>query len=189
MALMRVHAHHDHVFDAFLPHEVVDFVSLVADAVDGLDLEFGNFPRPNQAHRARLFVGTTAVGVVDGKRAFGNAGLRRISGLAGGSGLGDLAGPVIRVRADRLGGAVDDQYALLAELRHDKVHPRGHFRNPCFGCLAPVVIPHVADNHGRLVRVPMLGCRGKIEVARPLAVSRDCGDATPDGWPRRRPPT
>ena len=103
-----------------------------------------------------------------GKRPSRDRRLAASQRLGGRGGLGRLAGRMICVKGHRLGGAVDDQHALIAELRHDLVHPRGHFGHPRRGRFAPVAIPHIAYHHRRLVRVPMLDRRDQIELAGTL---------------------
>ena len=68
-AHVGVHAHHDHVLDAPLLHEI-DGLGAVGDGVGRLDLESRDLARPRAALLAVRLAIAAAVGVVDRQMAF-----------------------------------------------------------------------------------------------------------------------
>ena len=133
----------------------------VADGVfradfDGRDLRF-----PGRALGALRAVVAAAVGLVDrvdalflGRNLVAPLAdvLGEIRGLGGLLRL--LARGVIFVGVHATAGGVDDQDALGPRRGDRLIHRRGQLAHPAGRSLAPVLVPHVADDDRRLRRVP-----------------------------------
>ncbi len=50
---------------------------------------------------------------------------------------------------------MDDEHAELPGRLQYFVHARCHFRDAGRGPLAPMLVPHVANDHGRVMRIPL----------------------------------
>src|SRR5260221_487601 len=53
-------------------------------------------------------------------------------------------------------GSMHNQYSFFTCKGYHVVQDRRHFSNPAGSSLAPMLVPHVADNNGRLLRIPLL---------------------------------
>ena len=95
---------------------------------------------------------------------------------------------LVEVRAGARG--VDDEHALRARRLHHLVHRPGHLADTPRGGLAPVVVPHVADDDRRLLRVPRdrllthIGLRTRPQMELERTVRSISADRGSDGGER-----
>src|SRR5262249_6590438 len=146
-------------------------------------LDAGRLPLPRRADLALLLAVAAHVGVVDGQHALalavgpvprGAPPLRRRQRdrrlREGGVDRPlPLLGVLVEVHAGARG--VDDEHALLAQNLRDLVHRRRQFSDPLRRRLAPVVVPHVADDQGGVRPLPRDGLLdgGVFLLLRPRA--------------------
>ena len=130
-------------------------------ASSSLDLDGGDLRLPGRSLRALRPVVAAAVGLVDRVDPFLLGGnlvapladmLGQVRGLGGR--LGPFPGGVIFVGVHATAGGVDDQDALGPRGGDRPVHRGGQLADPAGRPLAPVLVPHVADDDRRLRRVP-----------------------------------
>ena len=76
--------------------------------------------------------------------------------------LGVFAGGMIFISRHAARRGVDDRGPAPAGFGEDLVHPLGEFRRAIGGILAVVGVPHVADDHRRLLGVPSLRREGDM---------------------------
>jgi len=164
-AHVGVHAHQDNVLDLPLFEQVPDFDARVADGVSVPDLDRIDLPGPGQRRWALRFAVAPAVGMIyriarlllglvlpvapfgDTVRQIGRP--RRVPG--------DPASRMVPVEVHRVTRGVDDQNALLSGDGHNTVHHRRQLGDTPRCTLAPVAVPHVADDDRGLGRIPL--CR------------------------------
>ena len=163
-----MHAAHNHVVDPALLEQVVDFAPVGADRVAGGDGDAGVLGLPGAGLFALRLAVAAAVGVVDRELSFDllvaivplelepRRDRRRRRGLR------QLAARRALVRFHRVAGGVDDQHAAVAKGRHELVHPRDHGREAPVGPLAPVLVPDVDQDDGRVARVPLCLALGHV---------------------------
>ena len=177
-----MHAHQHHVGDAAAFEQVPDLFAGIADGIFGTDLDGRGLGFPGRALRALRAVVAAAVGLVDGVDALFLsrdlvAPLADMFGKIRGFGgfLGFLAGGVILVGFHATAGGVDDQDPFSACRGDGLVHGGPELADAASGALAPVLVPHVADDDGGLGGVPaeeffagqgIVGSRGSPKVER-----------------------
>ncbi len=120
-AHVRMHAHHDHVANAALLHQIEGF-DVVGDGVTVGDVERGNLSAPGILLRAGRLAIAAAVGIVDRQLGlFGQVELATADQRNFGFNLGGLLGqlPLRRVFVElhATAGAMDDEHALAARGR------------------------------------------------------------------------
>jgi hypothetical protein len=161
-AHVRVHPEEHHVGDSPLLQEVPDLDTGIAQRVLVADLQDR---RLMEVHLGLDITGglivAAAVGLVDRVSSLlfslnlaapiGDT-LGQVGGLGGR--LGSLARGVVLVKLHGAAGRVDHQHASLACLLEKLVDARGHLRAPLPCAGAPVLGPHVADDHRRFLGFP-----------------------------------
>ena len=78
----------------------------------------------------------------------------------------------VAIEVHRVAGGMDDQHAALAGRHEHIVHPRRHLGHAGRRPRAPVLVPHVADDDGRLPRVPFQRLVDDADRRRILGVDR-----------------
>jgi len=141
-----MHAHHQQVTYAALAQKAVDLAAIVGNHILGSDGEQRNFARP--CFVKGLAGITAATTVIDGQRRILE------TQLSGWLDHRDSrhARPLrpILVELHGLRRRVDNLNATRAGLIDQRRHPPGQQRDPAGGARAPVFVPHIADQDGRL---------------------------------------
>ena len=158
-AHVLVHAHDDDVGDAALAHQIVG-LRAVRDCVAFLDFDGCDLPPPGRADRARRVVVATAVRIVNRQRRLASRvrahpALERRPRRGRRRRLRKLAPARTLVELHRLARAMDDQHPAGAQGRDELVHAGRHFRDARGRALAPVLVPHIADDGSRGLRRPV----------------------------------
>lgn len=144
-AHVGVHAHNENRVDAFLLEEIVDFTAVVGYAVVFADVDQWGLAGPGGVPG---FLGriAAAVRIVDGQgmsgkiQGIGEGRLRSVFHAA-------ALGPVV-IEEQRFGGGVKDLDAGVAQGADDAIHFGGYGCAAFGGAVAPVFVPHVADDDG-----------------------------------------
>src|SRR4051812_28283563 len=154
--------HDQDVLNAALLKKVIDLLAAVGDGVllpdlDGCDLAlpwiWGTAFAPGQ-------VVTTAIGVVDGKCAFfSGIDSGPATDLDGGFGQRSFQGAPslgsVFVKVHGFTGSVDNEDSTVASGLDGRVHGWGHFGDAFGSAFAPMLVPHIADDDGGFVGVPL----------------------------------
>jgi hypothetical protein len=61
---------------------------------------------------------------------------------------------MVLVKIDRTAGRMYYHYAHVTRFANNLIHPRPKLPDPAGRTLAPMLIPHIADNNGGLLRIP-----------------------------------
>ena len=158
-----MHPHHDDVGDSAALHQAKGFVG-IGDRVAVVDRDRGDLPRPGPVVFDRLVAVTASVRVVDGERSL----VRRVDAAPAFErpfrldlrrGLGQLPLRSVLIELHRVAGAVNDEHPARPSRLHNLIHARSHLPHASGRVRAPMLVPHVTDDDGRLLGVP-LGRRG-----------------------------
>src|SRR5262249_26881424 len=150
-AHVRVHAHQNDIADAAGFEQVPDLLARIADSVLVVDLDRLVLVLPGAVVLRRRIVVAAAVAGVNGQRRFvgkllaSGSDVFRLIPRRGGR-LSELALRRTPVELHAIAGGVDDEDAALPGLLDDIVHPRGDLGAAPRGALAPVIVPHVAND-------------------------------------------
>ena len=152
-----MNAHEQHIGDAAAFQQVPDLGARVADRVFILDFDGSNLRLPGRSLGALRPVVAAAVGLVDriDPLLFGRDLVAPLADVLGRvRGLGRRVCPfstrVILVSVHTTAGGVDDENALGTGRGDRPVHCRGYLANPPCRGLAPVLVPHVTDDEGKV---------------------------------------
>ena len=176
-AHVEVNTHDNDVVDAALLHQVVGF-GRISDRVAVSNLKGRNLASPRRTTRTLRPVIAASVRIVDRQRGFadgiqGAPALKRHLGRRRGSGLRQLPLRGVLVERHRAARAMNDEHPALARLVHHLVHAWRHLGDASGRAVAPMLVPHVADDDCSLHRVPLDGRLGHL----PLAVAFSSLDA------------
>ncbi len=173
-AHVRVHTHQDDVLDLPLFEQVPYLDAGVADGVTVPDLDRVDLPGPGQRFRTLGLAIASAVGMIDRiarpllglvlpVAPFGDA-VRQIGRPR--RVPGDPAPGAVPVMLHGVTGGVDDKNALLPCDGHDAIHHRRQLRDTPRCALAPVAVPHIADDDCGLGRIPLRSPAHDAEAAQ-----------------------
>ena len=158
-AHVGMHAHHDHVLDAALPHQIIR-LGTVGHCVAVENVERRDLPRPCPVVLVGRDRVAAAVGVVDRQRSF----LRQVDptpalqlrlGSRDRCGLSQLSLRSLLVKIHRVARTMNNERSAPPSLFDELVHARSHLADSLRRHLAPVLVPHVTDHDGRFLRVPI----------------------------------
>ena len=176
-AHVQMHAAEDHVFDPSLGEQVPGLLAVVGHRIPLGDLHGGDLPCPRLADGALDRTVAAHVRIVDWQRrlplcigpAPGGAptfrGRQRHGRGHKRRGGGPLSLRRIPIERGNAAWRVDNAHAPAVRGAEDLVHGHGQLGYAARGRLAPVVVPHVADDDRGLLRVP----GGLLLCYRPLA--------------------
>src|SRR6185503_3755806 len=163
---VQVHATKDDVVDAALGEQVPGFLAVVGNGVLRGNLNCRSLPRPGFADFAFHLAIATHVGFVNWQRGFA-FGIGPAPGGAptiGGRerhwrgckrrGQRALALRSVLVKGGYAAWRVDYEDAFAADNPDHLIHRAGEFADAERGGLAPVVVPHVANDEGHLIGWP-----------------------------------
>ena len=160
---VRMHAHQRDVRDAFLFEEVVDLLSVVADAVKPDDIDRRVLARPGIRRPVQSFTTGSSQPPVVSHRSGSCAPPRDRAGSEPRSGIEDAAfGSTLHapapgrslVELHRVTGRVDDHHAEATGGVDYLIHARGHSGHTLRRHAAGMRVPHVANDDGRLSHFP-----------------------------------
>lgn len=176
-AHVGVDAHDDEVFASFFLENGVDRFAVVGDVVVVIDVEGFDLASPYAFVNHVFGHGgvAAAVGVVDGEGRFA-VGVEVFPAVGVGhvdevDGFGAFASGGAVVKAGDAAGRVDDEDAFVACGAEELIHAWCHLGDACGGGGAPVAVPHIANDDGGFLWLPL----DELLVDAPLALDFDAG--------------
>ena len=173
---VRVHAHHNEIFDPLLPKKTVNLLAVVRNAVEFANVEARDLARPGFVPRLLRGV-TAAVGIVNGQRRVGNFQrswhfhMRREQDAT-------ALGRVL-IKVHRFGWRVNYLDSFGAGGVDDRRHLVGQSTAALRGALAPMLVPHVTDDDRHFRDRHLLHQVGFIPFAAPFERLNACAQFEP----------
>lgn len=166
--------HDDDILDAMLLKKIVNLFTAVADRVLGRNFQGCDLALPRTASWTLRMVIAAAVGVIDGQRALlgqiqGSPGFKRGWGFNFRRLLSSFPLRSLFVEVHRAARRMNDEDTPLARFLDHLVHARCQFADTSSRPLAPMLIPHIADDDGCFLWLPLNGFFDSLELAAAFA--------------------